>query len=151
MRHIIPLILILVSLVLINTSYGEVLQLQSVTTTIDADKVKHYTAEELLQKEEGKIFVINFLSLSFEKKYAMTTKSYKSHFKNINFFKKTFDKETYDKIDFRKIDLFHDGKDGSMTIKTNVYWFLEGYSGVSTMYFMLKKIDNKWLLDWLVF
>ena len=88
--------------------------------------------------------------MSFEEKYKMTTSNYKKVFKNADSFKKVFDKESYEKIDFIKIDLVDKGKGLSMTVKANVYWFIEGYDGVSTIYFILEKVKGEWLLDWLV-
>jgi len=136
---------------LVNTSYAEVFQLESVSKDTHADKVRHYAPKDLLEREEGKIFVINFLKFSSGKKYTMATKKYKTIFKDKEIFERIFDKETYEKIAFKKIDLFNTGKTLSMTIKTEVFWFSEGYEGVSTMYFMLKKRHNEWQLDWLVF
>lgn len=144
------LILFLGILVAVNTSSGEQFQLKSIHSAIEEDKIKKHTAEELLEKEKGKIFIVNFLKMSFEEKYKMTTSNYKKIFENVDSFKKVFDKESYEKIDFVKIDLVDKGKGLRMNIKANVYWFIEGYDGVSTIYFILEKVKGEWLLDWLV-
>jgi len=145
------LILFLGILVAVNTSSGEIFQLKSIHNVVEEDKIKQYTTEELLEKEKGKIFIINFLRMSFEEKYKVTTFNCKKVFKKPDFFKNVFNKESYEKIDFVKIDLVDNGKGSRMTIKANVHWFIEGYDGVSTIYFMLEKAKGEWLLDGLVF
>lgn len=151
MKIVQTLILFLGILGTVNASSGEIFQLKSIHSTVEEDKINKYTAEELLEKEKGKTFIVNFLKMTFEEKYKMTTSNYKKIFKNADSLKKGFDKESYEKIDFVKTDLVDKGKGLHMTIKANVYWFIEGYDGISTIYFMLEKVKGEWLLDWLVF
>lgn len=135
----------------ISIAEGESFQLKSVKSVIEEDKIIEYTAQELIEKEKGKIFIINFLKSPFEKKYNMTTNKYKNIFKNADSLKRAFDKESYIKIDFIKIDLFNDNNPLKMTLKTNLHWFSEGYDGISTFYFILMKVKEEWCLDWFVY
>lgn len=151
MKYLQIVVLFFCIFAVVNTSSGELFQLVNVNSVVEKDVIKQCSAEELLEKEKGKAFVIEFLKMSLEDKFKMTTSNYKDVFKRPEKLKKIFDKESYEKVDFKKIELFDKGKGLSMTIKTDVYWFNEGYDGASTVYFMLKKTGNKWLLDWLVF
>lgn len=147
------IVFIFCSIYSVNTTKGELFQLKSIHSVTEEDKVKKHTTQELLEKEKGKIFVINFLKAPFNEKYSMTTDKYKKIFKNVDSLKRVFDKESYTKIDFIKIDLIDSSEQESphITIKANVYWFMEGYDGITTFYFMLVKIKDEWFLDWLIF
>jgi hypothetical protein len=134
----------------VHVAKGELFQLKKIYSVIEEDKIKEYTAIELLEKERAKIFIINFLKASFDKKYYMITKKYKKILDSPDSLKKVFDKESYTKIDFIKIDLFNKENPSHITLRANVYWFMEGYDGVTTFYFMLVKVKDELLLDWLI-
>ncbi len=80
----------------------------------------------------------------------MTTDKYKKTFKNKDSLEKAFDKESYTKVDFMEINLT-DSNPIKMTIKANLYWFMEGYDGSTTVYFMVLKVKDKWFLDWIIY
>jgi len=135
----------------IEIAEGQSFQLKGVKSIVEEDKIAENTAEEVLEKERGKIFVISFLKASFEKKFDMTTDKYQKTLKNVNSLKRIFDKESYTKIDFIKIELSDAKTPPNITLKTNLHWFMEGYDGSTTIYFILAKIKGEWLLDWLIY
>ena len=47
------------------------------------DKIKEYAPQELLEIEKGKKFIINFLKISFDEKWKLTTKKYKEIYKSV--------------------------------------------------------------------
>ena len=143
-------IIIMFVLCAVAIAQAETFYLYPVEKKNKEDKIKEYEPQELLEIEKGKNFIINFLKISFDEKWKLTTKKYKEIYKSVESLKRAFDKESYSQIDFIKITL-HNKKPLSMTIKTNLYWDFEGYEGVMTYYFLLEKENNKWLLDWLVF
>lgn len=107
--------------------------------------------EQLIDKEKGKKFVLDFLNAKLEKKFQMTSESYRRHLKNSESLKRIFNKESYDKVDFRTIKLFQSGDTKRLRIKIDIYWFFEGYEGVQTFYFMLVHERDQWVLDWLIY
>lgn len=145
--HCIIIIFLLCAVVI---AQAETFYLYPVEKKNKEDKIKEYKPQELLEIEKGKNFIINFIKISLNKKWKLTTKKYKEIYKSEEVLKRAFEKESYSQIDFIEITL-HNKKPLSMTIKTNLYWDFEGYDGIMTYYFLLEKQNNKWLLNWLVF
>ena len=134
----------------IQSSFGQVYQLRNVQRREEADSLQKLTADQLLEQQEGKQFVISFLSLSSDQKFRLTSRRYKELRKTPESLKSIFNKEIYLRIAFQEVTLFNDAKPQSMTVKANVDWALEGFEGVQTFYFMLVKEQNEWALDWLI-
>jgi len=135
-----------------SVAAAEIYQLKPVTRAEEPSLLKEASPEELLERERGKKFVITFLKASPDEKFRLTSEQYKKGpNRNADALRRIFDKESYYKIDFQEVTLFDKGKDKHLTIKTNVYWAAEGYEGIQTVYFMLVKEKDRWLLDWLVY
>jgi hypothetical protein len=131
---------------------AEVYQLTPVTRAEEPSLLKDASPEELLERERGKKFVMTFLKASPDEKFRLTSEHYKKRLnRSAEALQKIFDKESYYKIDFQEVTLFDKGKDKHLTIKANVFWTAEGYEGIQTVYFMLVKEKDRWLLDWLVY
>ena len=134
----------------IQSSFGQVYQLREVQRLEEADRFQKLSADKLLEQQEGKQFVISFLSLSSNQQFRLTSRRYKELHKTPESLKSIFNKESYLRIAFQEVTLFNDNKPQSMVVKANVDWFLEGFEGVQTFYFMLVKEQNEWALDWLI-
>jgi len=134
----------------IQSSFGQVHQLKDVHRFEEADRFQKLSADQLLELQEGKQFVISFLSLSSNQQFQLTSRRYKELHKTPESLKSIFDKESYLRIAFQEVTLFNDAKPQSMTVKANVDWAAEGFEGVQTFHFMLVKEQNEWVLDWLV-
>ncbi len=137
-------------LAFIQSSFGQVYQLREVQRFEEVDRNQKLSADQLLEQQAGKQFVMSFLSLSSDQKFRLTSRSYKEMHKTPESLKSIFDKEIYLRIDFQEVTLFDDAKPQSMTVKANVDWAAEGFEGVQTFHFMLVKEQNEWVLDWLI-
>ena len=138
-------------LAFIQSSFGQVYQLRAVQRFEEADRLQKLSADQLLELQEGKQFVISFLSLSSNQQFQLTSRRYKELHKTPESLKSIFDKESYLRITFQEVTLFNDAKPQSITVKANVDWAAEGFEGVQTFYFMLVKEQNEWVLDWLIY
>ena len=138
-------------LAFIQSSFGQVYQLREVQRFEEADRLQKLSADQLLELQEGKQFVISFLSLSSNQQFQLTSRRYKELHKTPESLKSIFDKESYLRITFQEVTLFNDAKPQSITVKANVDWAAEGFEGVQTFYFMLVKEQNEWVLDWLIY
>ncbi len=135
--------------VFVQSSFGQVYQLENVRRFEEADKIQKLSADQLLELQEGKQFVISFLGSSSDQQFRLTSPKYKRLHKTPPL-KSIFDKESYLRIEFQEVTLFDDAKPQSMTVKANVDWAAEGFEGVQTFYFLLVKEQNEWVLDWLI-
>jgi len=137
-------------LAFIQSSFGQVYQLIDVQRREEADRLQKLSSDQLLVQQEGKQFVINFLSLSSDQQFRLTSRGFKKWHKTPESLKSIFDKESYLRIAFQEVKLFDDSKPPSMVVKANVDWASVGYEGVQTFYFLLVKEQNEWALDWLI-
>ena len=144
---------IIISLSLWHSSaFAEVYQLTTVDRVEKPLPLEEVSPEQLVEKEKGKRFIVSFLKAPPAEKFRLTSEHYKKGInRNAEALRKIFDKESYYKIDFQEVTLFDKGKDKHVTIKANVYWAAEGYEGIQTVYFMLIKEKDRWLLDSLVY
>ncbi len=126
-------------------------QLTGVNRVEEPSVLKEASPDELLEKERGKKFVITFLKASIDEKFRLTSEKYKRLHQNAEVLRRLFNKESYEKIDFQEVTLFVKGTARNLNIRTNLYWAAEGYEGVQTVYFMLAKEKDQWVLDWLVY
>ncbi len=134
-----------------STSQAETFQLKTVDRVDKAGAIEELSAEQLLEREQVKRFVISFLRANAEDKFLMTSEKYRKLNRGSDSLKKIFNKESYDRLDFQEVKLFNRELTKHSSVKANLHWFAEGYEGVQTMYFMLIKEKDRWLLDWLVY
>ena len=153
MRILLRVILWLLMVIFLNNSFifAEVFQLHTVNKQEQAEEFKILSSGQLAEKELGKKIIIIFLKMGPDEKYMMTSVRYKSLNKNPEAIKKIFNKESYYKIDFKDVKLLDKGNSKDMTIKADLYWFMESYEGIQTFYFMLVKEKDQWMVDWMVY
>jgi hypothetical protein len=134
---------------------AEVIQLTPVETKIEADVVRERSVWELKEIESAKLFIINFVSKwDIDRKYRSTSATYKKWRKS-EALKSAFNKGSYTRIEFLRTDLITDGgsqppNTKELSVKVNLHWFLEGYEGTQTLYFILTKERGDWVVDRLV-
>jgi hypothetical protein len=147
----------LVVLVVVFPVGAELIQLAPVETKVPADPVRERNAWELGQIESGKVFVIRFVTrLDADAKYRLTSASYKHLGRTADSLRRAFNKESYNRIEFLRTDLMTEGSAQrpevkELSLKANLYWFAEGYDGVQTFYFILKREAGDWVLQSLVY
>jgi hypothetical protein len=130
---------------------SEIVQLTPVDRKVEAEQLKERSPQELREIESGKRFVINFVAKwDVDRKYKTTSLDYRKK-QGAESLKRAFNKEGYEKVEFLRADFVDEKSAQSLTVKANLYWFMEGYEGIQTFYFMLKKERGDWVLDWLVF
>ena len=134
---------------------GDVIQLTPIEKKIEADVIRERSVWELKEIEGAKLFIMTFVSKwDIERKYRSTSTTYKKWRKS-DALKSAFNKESYGRIDFLRTDLITDGASQTpntkeLTVKANLHWFLEGYEGTQTFYFILTKEKGGWVVDRLV-
>jgi hypothetical protein len=134
---------------------AEVIQLTPIETKIEADVVRERSVWELKELESAKLFIINFVSKwDVDRKYRSTSAVYKK-WRKPDALKSAFNKGSYTRIEFLRMDLISDGGSQSpntkeLTVKANPHWFLEGYEGTQTFYFILTKERGDWVVDRLI-
>jgi hypothetical protein len=149
------MLLILASLWVAIPAEADVIQLAPVESKIEADAIRERSVWELKEIESAKLFIINFVSKwDVERKYRSTSAAYKKWRKS-DALKSAFNKGSYDRIEFLRTDLVTDGASQApntkeLTVKANLHWFVEGYEGSQTFYFILTKERGDWVVDRLV-
>lgn len=134
---------------------ADVIQLTPIESKTEADVIRERSVWELQEIESAKLFIIKFVSKwDVERKYRSTSAAYKKWRKS-DALKSAFNKESYDRIEFLRTDLITYGASQppntkELTVKANLHWFLEGYAGTQTVYFILTKERGDWVVDRLV-
>jgi transposase len=130
---------------------SEIVRLMSIDRKEEADPLRERHPQELREIEIGKRFVINFVAKwDVDRKYKATSLDYRKK-RTAESLKRAFNKEGYEKVEFLRTDFVDEKSAQSLTVKANLYWFMEGYEGIQTFYFILKRERGDWVLDWLVF
>jgi len=128
---------------------GETIQLIDESVEIKSDSLPNYTSKQLKEIQDVKILLIQFIKSPPEVQVKSLSPKYKRVFQDTEKeLTRAFGKETYSKISFKRIEFF---SENNMTIKTNVYWQDEGYDGLQTYYFKFIKINNSWLVEWILY
>jgi hypothetical protein len=131
------------------TAESEVIQLINVSTETKADLLPNYTNEELTDIQDIKTLLVNFIKGTNVSRQEVLSPKYRSRFKDVQReLSSAFNKEAYSKLDIRRLEYL---SDSSATVKINLYWEDEGYSGVQTFHFIFAKEKKRWLIDWLVY
>jgi len=134
-----------------NLARAETFQLTPVDRKEEADQITQRSTDELRDTERGKEFIIKFVGKSdWEGKYKLTSGRFRKAHKSADSLRSAFNKESYFRIDFVKTQFVAKGASKNLTVRANLYWFLEGYEGVQTYYFILLKQKDGWVLDWLI-
>lgn len=126
-----------------------------IESKIEADVIRERSVWELKEIKSAKLFIIDFVSKwDVERKYRSTSAAYKKCRKS-DALKSAFNKRSYNRIEFLRMDLITDGASQApntrgLTVKANLHWFLEGYEGTQTFYFILTKERGGWVVDRLV-
>lgn len=150
------MLLVLVSLWGAIPAEADVIQLTPIDGKTEADVIRERSVWELKEIESAKLFIINFVSKwDIERKYRSTSAAYKKWRKS-DALKSAFNKGSYNRIEFLRMDLITDGASQApntkeLTVKANLHWFLEGYEGTQTFYFILTKERGDWVVDRLVY
>ena len=135
-----------------NLARAETFQLTPVDRKEEADQITRRSTDELRDTESGKEFIIKFVGKSdWEAKYKLTSSRFRKAHKSAESLRSAFNKESYFRIDFVKTQFVDKGTSKNLTVRANLYWFLEGYEGVQTYYFILLKQKDGWVLDWLIY
>lgn len=126
---------------------AEIFQIKTETTKIEKDVAVGRTCEELLDIQTLKYIVIEFINSDLGKKKTLMSEAFFSKVKDVTTLS-PFMRESITRVNFIDVKT----QTGSALLKTQIYWFSEGYEGDQTIFFdFIKKGPNKWLIDWLIY